>query len=158
MKTLLSFVNSLKNQAGNRDLMLLPVCLRIVKKVRISEFEFEAWVSWQEEQARVNPNFHTEYMEAIRRPRLLTELPDRETQVKPATASSVAALESWEIDDSGSSSITCSICLEEILFGMTATRMPCSHVFHGDCILKWLKADHTCPLCRYSLPFTDPSP
>lgn len=69
LKTLVGFMNRLKNLPINKDLMFLPTCLRMVKKVRISEFEFEAWVCWQEEQARVNPNFHREYMKAIGRPR-----------------------------------------------------------------------------------------
>nr|GME14975.1 Anaphase-promoting complex (APC), subunit 11 [Ipomoea batatas] len=157
LKTFLGFMNALKNQPANRDLMFLPVSLRIVKKVTISDFEFEAWVSWQEEQARVIPNFDEEYKKAIGRLRLPAELPDREMQPKPATASAMAALESWEVAGGGGSAITCSICLEEVVFGMKATGMQCSHVFHGDCILKWLKGDHTCPVCRYSLPFTLPS-
>nr|GLL16743.1 uncharacterized protein LOC110012102 [Ipomoea trifida] len=133
LKTFLGFMNALKNQPANRDLMFLP-----------------------EEQARVIPNFDEEYKKAIGRLRLPSELPDREMQPKPATAAAVAALESWEVGGGGGSAITCSICLEEVVFGMKATGMPCSHVFHGDCILKWLKGDHTCPVCRYSLPFTLP--
>nr|GMC46528.1 E3 ubiquitin-protein ligase RNF43-like [Ipomoea batatas] len=41
VKTFLGFMNGLKNQPDNRDLMFLPVSLRIVKKVIISDFEFE---------------------------------------------------------------------------------------------------------------------
>nr|GMD67348.1 E3 ubiquitin-protein ligase RNF43-like [Ipomoea batatas]GMD69593.1 E3 ubiquitin-protein ligase RNF43-like [Ipomoea batatas] len=116
VKTFLGFMNGLKNQPDNRDLMFLPVSLRIVKKVIISDFEFEAWVSWQEEQARVIPNFGEEYKKAIGRLRLPAELPDREMQPRPAA---VAELESWEFDDGeGPGITTCSICMDEVVFGM----------------------------------------
>ncbi|XP_061371639.1 probable E3 ubiquitin-protein ligase RHY1A [Gastrolobium bilobum] len=50
-----------------------------------------------------------------------------------------------------SSSITedCSICLGEI--GSRAIGLPCSHLFHRDCITKWLTIRNTCPLCRCSV-------
>nr|GLL16794.1 uncharacterized protein LOC113780698 [Ipomoea trifida] len=156
VETLLGFMNRLRSLPINEGLRFLPMCLKIVKRVTILDSEFDDWVSWKDEQVRVNPNFHEEYNEAIARPRLPEELLfDRKTQA--ATPSSVDALESWVIDGESSASspaITCGVCLEEMLFGTTATRMPCSHVFHGDCILRWLNADHTCPICRYSLPST----
>ncbi|XP_021299876.1 LOW QUALITY PROTEIN: E3 ubiquitin-protein ligase RNF165-like [Herrania umbratica] len=46
----------------------------------------------------------------------------------------------------------CVICLEELKVGSDASRMPCSHTFHGDCIEKWLKQSHYCPICRLEMP------
>ncbi|XP_017970511.1 PREDICTED: uncharacterized protein LOC18610465 [Theobroma cacao] len=46
----------------------------------------------------------------------------------------------------------CAICLEELKVGSDASRMPCSHIFHGDCIEKWLKQSHYCPVCRFEMP------
>ncbi|XP_073138854.1 uncharacterized protein [Henckelia pumila] len=44
----------------------------------------------------------------------------------------------------------CSICLED--FGCEILSMPCSHIFHEDCIKKWLKSSHYCPICRFEMP------
>ena len=46
----------------------------------------------------------------------------------------------------------CTICLEDLVTGSELTRMPCNHMFHGDCIVEWLKKRVTCPLCRFELP------
>ncbi|EYU40221.1 hypothetical protein MIMGU_mgv1a020278mg, partial [Erythranthe guttata] len=48
--------------------------------------------------------------------------------------------------------ISCSICLEDL---EEALSMPCSHVYHGDCIKKWLSISHYCPLCRFEMPTTN---
>lgn len=38
----------------------------------------------------------------------------------------------------------CSICLEDGYM----VKLSCDHVFHEDCIKKWLHHKNTCPLCR----------
>lgn len=46
----------------------------------------------------------------------------------------------------------CAICMEE--FGCEICKeMPCKHVFHGECIEKWLNIHGTCPVCRQKMPF-----
>ncbi|KAI9175025.1 hypothetical protein LWI28_026318 [Acer negundo] len=59
------------------------------------------------------------------------------------------ALEKTRVEDC---SRQCVICLEEISIGSEATRMPCSHVYHQDCIVTWLKQSNHCPLCRFQMP------
>ncbi|XP_024029046.1 E3 ubiquitin-protein ligase RING1 [Morus notabilis] len=54
--------------------------------------------------------------------------------------------------DDDQSGFMCVICMEEVAIGSHVTRMPCFHLFHGDCILNWLYRTHTCPLCRFELP------
>jgi len=46
----------------------------------------------------------------------------------------------------------CCICLEELNTNAECYAMACEHGFHLPCILTWLKTNHACPLCRYSLP------
>ncbi|XP_051140646.1 uncharacterized protein LOC127258049 [Andrographis paniculata] len=50
---------------------------------------------------------------------------------------------------------TCTVCLEEMTGQCKAVAMPCEHVFHEDCVKKWLRRSHYCPSCRYELPTND---
>eukprot|EP00250_Pteridium_aquilinum_P014454 c22002_g1_i1 orf=1239-1763(-) len=51
------------------------------------------------------------------------------------------------------SSMDCAVCLCEFEQGQEVQITPnCCHVFHSECIHKWLDQDQkTCPLCRTSL-------
>ena len=46
----------------------------------------------------------------------------------------------------------CSICLMEVNEGQNTILLPCGHMFHEECVTKWLKIHNTCPLCRFELP------
>lgn len=74
----------------------------------------------------------------------------------PGAKTSVKALKKFRYGGGVSSKVeevmTCPICMEEVLSGTQVTKLPCSHLFHSDCILKWLKSRHSCPLCRFKLP------
>ena len=41
----------------------------------------------------------------------------------------------------------CSICLS---IGLDGIKLPCGHIFHSDCITRWLKCRVECPNCRRS--------
>ncbi|OMP09512.1 Zinc finger, RING-type [Corchorus olitorius] len=45
---------------------------------------------------------------------------------------------------------SCAICLEAFP-GNSGFKLPCSHVFHGDCVAQWLWRKRSCPLCRFQL-------
>jgi hypothetical protein len=51
----------------------------------------------------------------------------------------------------------CTICLEKLSAGDSALRIPCGHIFHEDCVRKWLQSNNQCPMCRYELPTDDAS-
>lgn len=72
-------------------------------------------------------------------------------KVMPATDASIERLEkfNWKVVNSDEK---CTICLEQLSVEYEVSRMPCSHVFHGDCIVQWLKNSHICPLCRFEMP------
>ncbi|CAN6362233.1 unnamed protein product [Urochloa humidicola] len=46
----------------------------------------------------------------------------------------------------------CAVCLQDFVAEDTLRAMPCSHTFHQDCIFRWLRVNHVCPLCRHALP------
>ncbi|CDP03261.1 unnamed protein product [Coffea canephora] len=43
----------------------------------------------------------------------------------------------------------CTVCMEA--FVETGKQVPCGHVFHAECIGKWLTVRNSCPLCRFSV-------
>ncbi|XP_048493056.2 E3 ubiquitin-protein ligase RING1-like [Beta vulgaris subsp. vulgaris] len=74
--------------------------------------------------------------------------------VKPTPASEAAIEELERLAAGGDQEVdstTCAICLEEGSMTMSV-RLPCKHVFHEGCIVKWLRKSNSCPLCRYELP------
>ncbi|XP_022755027.1 NEP1-interacting protein-like 1 [Durio zibethinus] len=88
---------------------------------------------------------------------LALELSMQETpKPVPAKKDSVKALRKVklqpEADGLGASTEECMICMEQLSPGTEVTCMPCSHLFHGDCIEKWLNTSHRCPLCRFPMP------
>ncbi|CAI9777261.1 unnamed protein product [Fraxinus pennsylvanica] len=71
--------------------------------------------------------------------------------VVPATDNSIKSLKRKRIQDYINDGESCSICLNEFSQGSEVTCMPCSHSFHCNCIDKWLRKNHTCPLCRFEM-------
>ena len=42
----------------------------------------------------------------------------------------------------------CLICLEKFVKGDKSIALPCIHIFHSECIKKWMKKKNCCPLCK----------
>jgi hypothetical protein len=51
--------------------------------------------------------------------------------------------------------IECSVCLTQMAQGEQAMRTPCDHLFHSDCLLRWMDVQMVCPVCRRVLPGID---
>ncbi|KAH8070502.1 ubiquitin-protein transferase [Aureococcus anophagefferens] len=49
----------------------------------------------------------------------------------------------------------CCVCLEPQRVGDVATKLPCGHLYHSDCVVSWLRRHGTCPNCRYELESSD---
>lgn len=46
---------------------------------------------------------------------------------------------------------TCIICREEMT-AEACKKLPCSHIFHIDCLKMWVQRQQTCPTCRSTIP------
>eukprot|EP01083_Nonionella_stella_P018818 52324_1 len=46
---------------------------------------------------------------------------------------------------------TCSICLCEYEHGDKCFRLPCSHIYHEECLSLWTANHVTCPLCNLNI-------
>ena len=81
---------------------------------------------------------------------------DAVLQTVPASESSIEALPNVVAmdNDNDNDQDQCTICLGDYDDNddPTAAKMPCSHVFHRECLVRWLKTSHVCPLCRYAMP------
>ncbi|XP_050214294.1 E3 ubiquitin-protein ligase SGR9, amyloplastic-like [Mercurialis annua] len=79
--------------------------------------------------------------------RFLRETIQENARFEPASKSCIQRLNKIRVEDDGFCQ-KCVICLakEE---GEEIIKLGCGHVFHGDCIIKWLETSHLCPLCRF---------
>ncbi|CAD5187237.1 unnamed protein product [Musa acuminata subsp. malaccensis] len=75
----------------------------------------------------------------------------------PAPAASIYALPTVRISEPASSLPACAICKDEFPLDSTARRLPCSHLYHSDCIVPWLSLHNSCPVCRSRLPSSSSS-
>ncbi|WMV14517.1 hypothetical protein MTR67_007902 [Solanum verrucosum] len=78
----------------------------------------------------------------------------------PASESSMQSLlKKMEIDEENTKGDECMVCLEELVKKEgdhdDIVSMPCSHMFHGECITKWLETSHYCPICRFEMPMEE---
>lgn len=63
-----------------------------------------------------------------------------------------------DLEDSGEPHILCSICIHALREGEKVYELPCTHLFHSNCLLQWLSRDDDrpvsskgCPTCRQLL-------
>ncbi|MCL7049295.1 hypothetical protein MKW94_002826 [Papaver nudicaule] len=55
----------------------------------------------------------------------------------------------FEQDIDTEDEVCCLICMDGVISGEDEViNLPCSHIFHSDCLVTWLDVDNSCPLCR----------
>ena len=58
-----------------------------------------------------------------------------------------------DINKKISDDVDCPICYEKIMHLENNYYItPCNHVFHEDCLERWMNEQMTCPMCRANLP------
>jgi len=45
----------------------------------------------------------------------------------------------------------CAVCKDGFEVTQDTIALPCTHSFHDECILPWIKSSGTCPVCRFEL-------
>lgn len=74
----------------------------------------------------------------------------------PAAKSELDKLQKVKItSDDVAKKLDCAVCQDMYKEDEAVTKMPCSHVFHEECLLPWLKLHNQCPICRYELKTDD---
>ncbi|CAK9163404.1 unnamed protein product [Ilex paraguariensis] len=104
-------------------------------------------------EARRNPLESFLWLGSMTKKLLRWDEEEEIASIRSATKSSIEVLKkvTLKLDDSCSKR-ECAICLETFCAGLEVTRMPCSHMFHGNCIARWLEKSSLCPLCRFAMP------
>ncbi|WOH05008.1 hypothetical protein DCAR_0624420 [Daucus carota subsp. sativus] len=79
---------------------------------------------------------------------------DEDEGMVPAALPAIRSLGATRIQvEEGNKNVQqCVICQEEYRDGEKVTCMPCLHMFHKDCITKWLLRSHLCPICKFQMP------
>ncbi|XP_022744892.1 E3 ubiquitin-protein ligase SIRP1-like [Durio zibethinus] len=80
---------------------------------------------------------------------MVSQLPfsDDNLTMIPASKAAIEGLEKVLVENP----INCTICLDNLCTGSEAKRMPCSHLFHDHCIVRWLQMSNFCPICRFEI-------
>jgi len=81
---------------------------------------------------------------------------DGELPAEPACDAFVSRLKASPHQTVCGGHCVCVICAEDIVEnGTPVVTLNCQHVFHEDCIRRWLTRRHTCPTCRLELEVDD---
>ncbi|CAO2826890.1 unnamed protein product [Amaranthus hypochondriacus] len=73
---------------------------------------------------------------------------------QPPASKSVVEELPWVVimeEDVVNEKAVCAVCICQIEEGENAKQLPCSHLYHVDCIFPWLRIRNTCPVCRHEL-------
>lgn len=102
-----------------------------------------------------------DYLDARGFEELLEQLAENDESRRgapPASASAIGSLPNVFIskDHEKNGSLDCAVCKDPLPIGTETKQLPCLHLYHSACILPWLMARNSCPVCRYELPTDDP--
>lgn len=71
---------------------------------------------------------------------------------KGLTEEQMNQLERIEVNEENSKEdLLCSICYDNAKEGDQLNKLPCSHIFHIDCVKEWLAKEKVCPMCKQEI-------
>ena len=153
-----SFSRGHRNNSVRHAHVLSRGLFRRIQAIR-RNYNTEIDLDWFESDAYVgNPG---DYVDARGFEEVLQQLMETDNSRRGAPPASKSAIEALplvhikqqNLDDG---SATCAICKDVVAFDELAKQLPCLHLYHSTCILPWLSARNSCPVCRYELPTDDP--
>ncbi|CAL0325750.1 unnamed protein product [Lupinus luteus] len=101
---------------------------------------------------------HDDYIFTAEYEMMFGQFAENENPLRPpASVSVVRYLPSVPVtkEDVDNNNALCAVCKEDFAEGEQAKQLPCSHRYHGDCIVPWLAIRNTCPVCRFEFPTDD---
>jgi len=110
-----------------------------------SRHSLNAWIDYV---AQVNPwlllSFHDGDFTADDYS-LLLQLDERVENRKGASKPMIESLPCFKVTETEKGE-SCCICLDEYIVGESLRKLPCNHIFHKDCIERWLLENACCPI------------
>ncbi|KAK5728081.1 hypothetical protein LTR17_012180 [Elasticomyces elasticus] len=80
--------------------------------------------------------------------------PNAAVVCKPASKAAVAALPRTifeTVAELEKDSLRCTVCVSNFEVAEEVVTLPCTHLFHIECLSSWMVQGHECPNCRYKL-------
>lgn len=127
---------------------------------RIQAQTADLLTNFEESETQMYMGDSGDYLDARGFDTLLEHLAETENLRRGAPPASESFLKNMPLvkikeDHDKLESLACAVCKELITVGTVVSQLPCSHLYHPNCILPWLTARNTCPLCRFELPTDD---
>jgi hypothetical protein len=110
-------------------------------------------------------NFTSSFDDPLTRIVFMESMQNQPTGTPPASKEAVSKLKKFKMteeyckkdpDKQTLEYPACSVCLTDIAKDEDTVLVPCGHMFHDQCIMKWLEMHSSCPVCRFELPTDDP--
>ena len=108
-------------------------------------------------------NFSSNFENPLTRIIFLQSMQNQPTGTPPASKTAISKLKKFNMRDEFCKKNEkgvmecpeCSVCMAEIKLKEVTVLIPCGHMYHETCIMKWLDMHNSCPVCRYELPTDD---
>ncbi|ODA82595.1 hypothetical protein RJ55_01102 [Drechmeria coniospora] len=130
--------------SANEPVYVLPVVLGSILLILVLSF----FICW----------YGTKRLDASHRNARTTDVEAAQSRFSPSRLDEVAESQTYKqwkekteqaSKTTYSSYLVCVICIETLQDQDLVRRLPCDHIFHAECLLRWFTKRHdSCPLCK----------